>query len=195
MSIKLMPSQKQLYENIVAKEEKYFRRNNIILFGKQQTGKTELVKYISQKEKNYKYINFTKKHLESFVSNTRLNSIRFNDLQDYLRINFSNGANKNTKVILDEIDSIITVIARKDSYKLSNLYKQFLHMDLPTEFIFVSSIFNDFILSDLISNFKDRIYVLGFKEADKKHIIKHFYSNINLFDIEDIVNLRQLLSR
>ena len=195
MSIKLMPSQKQLYENIITKEEKYFRRNNIILFGKQQIGKTELVKYISQKEKNYKYVNFTKKHLENFISNRRLNNIRFNDFQDYLRTVFNNEANKSIKVILDEIDSIIIVIAGKDSYRLLNLYKQFLYMDLSTEFVFVSSIFNDFILSNLVNDFRDRIYVLDFKKVDKEYIIKHFYSNINLFDIENIINLRQLLNR
>lgn len=195
MSIKLMPSQKRLYENIITKEEKYFRRNNIILFGKQQIGKTELVKYISQKGKNYKYVNFTKKHLENFMSGKRLNSIRFNDFQDYLRITFNNEANKNTRVILDEIDSVVIVITGGDSHRLLNLYKQFLYMDLSTEFIFVSSIFNDFILSNLLNDFRDRIYILDFKNADKKHIIKHFFSNIGLFDIENITNLRQLLDR
>ena len=188
-----MPSQKQLYENMVDKKEKYFRRNNIILFGKQQIGKTELAKYISQKGKNYKYVNFTKKCLENFMSGKRLNNIRFNDFQDYLRITFNNEANKNTRVILDEIDSVIIVITGGDSYRLLNLYKQFLYMDLSTEFIFVSSILNDFILSNLINDFRDRIYILDFRKADKKHIIKHFYSNIGLFDIESITNLRQLL--
>ncbi len=190
-----MPSQKQLYEDMVDKKEKYFRRNNIILFGKQQIGKTELAKYMSQKGKNYKYVNFTKKHLENFILGERLKNIRFNDFQDYLRITFNSEADKNTRIILDEIDSVIIVITEGDSYRLLNLYKQFLYMDLSTEFIFVSSIFDNFILSNLINDFRGRIYILDFKKADKKHIIKHFYSNIGLFDTENITNLRQLLNR
>ena len=195
MSIKLMPSQSELYREIKTKEKEYFRRNNAILFGKQQIGKTELVKYISKKETNYKYVNFIKEHLENFISNKRLNSIYFNDFQDYLRNVFSKEANENIKVILDEIDPVIMIIARKDDYKLLNLYKQFLYMDLPTEFVFVTSIFNDTILSNLIKDFKNRIYTLNFNKFDKEHIIKHFFSNISLFNIENISNLRQLLNQ
>jgi predicted AAA+ superfamily ATPase len=121
MPIELMPSQKQLYEDMVDKKEKYFRRNNIILFGKQQIGKTELAKYMSQKGKNYKYVNFTKKHLENFILGERLKNIRFNDFQDYLRITFNSEADKNTRIILDEIDSVIIVITEGDSYMLSQV--------------------------------------------------------------------------
>ena len=68
-------------------------------------------------------------------------------------------------------------------------------MDLPTEFVFVTSIFNNTILSNLIKDFKKRIYILNFNKFDKEHIIKHFFSNIGLFDIENISNLRQLLNQ
>lgn len=195
MSVDLMPSQIRIYQTIIAKEDKYFRRNNTILFGGSQIGKTELLKYISYQDKSYKYINFTREHLKDFLSNKRLANVNFNDLQDYLRSVFDNDDSKNRKIILDEIDSIVTVIAGNDDFKLLSLYRQFLDMDLSIEFMFATSVFEDFILSNLNENFKDRIYLLDFNKFDKEHIIKNIFSNIHLFDLETIVNLRQLLNR
>lgn len=193
MSINLMPSQKNLYEKMIRKE-KYLRRKNKILLGNPQIGKTELVRHISERENNYKYINFVKEYLGQFISNRRLGNLMFDDYQKFMRDTFEDENNKGKKIIIDEIDALITILTSNDNNKLLTLYRQLLDMDLPIEFIFVSSIFDENIGQTLNEHYKERVYILKFNKIDKEYIIKHHFNNINLFDLEQITNMRQFIS-
>ena len=194
MHIKLMPSQREYLNKILELEDKNYRRENIILFGGSQTGKTELVRYLSKKNKKYTYKNFSKEYLENFVSNKRLQTIEFPDLQQFLRKTFIENEKNNEIVILDEIDSVISIITENDKQKLLVLYKQFLTMDQSIKYIFITSIFDQRIVEKLIARFNERVLTMPFCKEDKEFIVKTYFNNINLFELEKITNLRQIFN-
>lgn len=195
MHIKLMPSQREYLNKILELEDKNYRRENIILFGGSQTGKTELVRCLSKENKKYIYKNFTKEYLENFVSNKRLQTIEFPDLQQFLRKTFIESEKNNKIVILDEIDSVISIITENDKQKLLVLYKQFLTMDQSIKYIFITSIFDQNIIEKLIARFNERVLIMPFCKKDKEFIVKTYFNNINLFELEKITNLRQMFNR
>ncbi len=195
MHIKLMPSQREYLNKILELEDKNYRRENIILFGGSQTGKTELVRYLSKENKKYTYKNFTKEYLKKFVSNKRLQTIEFPDLQQFLRKTFIESEKNNKIVILDEIDSVISIITENDKQKLLVLYKQFLTMDQSIKYIFITSIFDQNIIEKLIARFNERVLIMPFCKKDKEFIVKTYFNNINLFELEKITNLRQMFNR
>src|SRR5699024_4400856 len=100
MSIQLMPSQKACLDNVLSLEKEEYRRNNIILFGRSQTGKSEMAKYLSLKYENYIYKNFTKEYLDVFLSGKRLGSVMVSDFQLFLRKTFSSFQSQNKIIIL-----------------------------------------------------------------------------------------------
>ena len=189
-----MPSQREYLNKILELEDKNYRRENIILFGSSQTGKTELVRYLSKENKKYTYKNFTKEYLENFVSNKRLKTIEFPDLQQFLRKTFIENEKNNEIVILDEIDSVISIITENDKQKLLVLYKQFLTMDQSIKYIFITSSFDQSIVEKLIARFNERVLIMPFCKEDKEFIVKTYFNNINLFELEKITNLRQMFN-
>ena len=162
MSVQLMPSQKISLENILRLETEDYRRNNIILFGRPQTGKSELAKYLSKNHENYIYKNFTEEYLGKFLSGKRLGGIMMPDLQFFLRETFLKFQNQNKIIILDEIDSIIPVITKNENHANLILYKQFLTMDQPLKYIFMTSYFEENTVRELVSEFGNRVIVLNF---------------------------------
>ncbi|WP_077369754.1 ATP-binding protein [Anaerosalibacter sp. Marseille-P3206] len=194
MHIQLMPSQKEYLNRILELENKNYRRENILLFGASQTGKTELARYLSKENPRYIYKNFTKEYLEGFVSTKRLRTIEFPDLQLFLRKIFIENEKNNEIVILDEIDSVISVITENDKHKLISLYKQFLTMDQPIKYIFLTSIFDQNMIEKLIAQFSERVLAMPFCREDKEFIVKTYFNNINLFELDKVTSLRQMFN-
>ena len=186
----LLPSQKKLYDDILMSKT-YLRRNNIIVFGIPQIGKSQLMQYISKKVECYKYVNFVNDYIQRFTSNKILSSLSFNDFQTFLRNEFELAKYSGSRIIIDEIEPIISIITGKCENDLIVFYKQLLDMDLSTDFVFVSSLITDNVIQVLKRQYKGRIYVLEFNKMDKRYIIKNQFNNINLFDLEQITNMRQ----
>lgn len=195
MSIQLMPSQKACLDNVLSLEKEEYRRNNIILFGRSQTGKSEMAKYLSLKYENYIYKNFTKEYLDVFLSGKRLGSVMVSDFQLFLRKTFSSFQSQNKIIILDEIDSIIPLITESNSGDNLILYKQLLTMDQPLKYIFITSHSEEDIIKKLINIFGNRIVVLDFLKGDKDFVAENYFNNIKLFDYNEITNLRQMFNK
>lgn len=187
----LMPSQKQCMERILEQENIYYRRANIIVVGEPQIGKSYLLKYMSNLDRRYLYVNFTREYLEKFLKGKRLGSVDFHKFQVFLRKTFSEYNDR--IIILDEIDSVVSILIQGKDENLIVLFRQFLAMDQPVKYIFVTSRFSREIIDRLTKEYGNRIITLGFHKDDKKYIIRTCFDNINLFELDKINNLRQML--
>jgi len=187
----LMPSQKHCMKKIMEQEDTYYRRSNIIVVGEPQIGKTYLLKNMSNKDRRYLYINFTKEYLETFLKEKRLYNINFHEFQLFLRKSFS-GYNDRI-IILDEIDSVISILIQGKIENLIVLFRQFLAMDQSVKYIFVTSLFNRGIVDRASKEYGNRIITLDFNNSDKEYIVKTCFDNVNLFDFSKTSNLRQML--
>lgn len=186
-----MPSQKHCMKKIMEQEDTYYRRSNIIVVGEPQIGKTYLLKNMSNKDRRYLYINFTKEYLETFLKEKRLYNINFHEFQLFLRKSFS-GYNDRI-IILDEIDSVISILIQGKIENLIVLFRQFLAMDQSVKYIFVTSLFNRGIVDRASKEYGNRIITLDFNNSDKEYIVKTCFDNVNLFDFSKTSNLRQML--
>lgn len=191
MHKKLMPSQELAMEWYLSYDNVYYRRSNGLMLGSAQIGKSYLAERLPEEDDKFLYVNFTKEYLEDFIQSKHIYDISFQDFQVFLRETFEDLSEKT--IILDEIDSLISLLIQGDKVNLPILYKQFIELDQATNYIFISSIYDKDLLKRLKLSYHSRVNEQKFTSKDKNHIIAEEFKHLNVFDLSKIKNLRQML--
>lgn len=186
-----MPSQELAIEWYLSYDNVYYRRSNGLMLGSAQIGKSYLAEHLPKEDDKFLYVNFTKEYLEDFVQSKYIYDISFQDFQVFLRDTF--GDLREKTIILDEIDSLISLLIQGDKINLPILYKQFIELDQATNYIFISSIYDKDLLKRLKSIYHSRVNEQKFTSKDKNYIIAEEFKYLNVFDLSKIKNLRQML--
>ena len=191
MSIQMMPSQQELYDDLLNTQKSVNRRNHRIVLGYPQIGKTEVLIKLS-KSLDCTYCNFAIEYLEEFLMNKRLENIQFYDFSSFIKTKFTLNNDKKI-VVLDEVQEIISILTHNDIEKLRRFCEQFLSLDHSVDFILCMSICNMGFVKDLRERYSDRILQLSFSRNDKIFLKKNLLDNVELFDLDEISNIRQML--
>ena len=192
MQIEMTPSQQNAYEELLHKIQQFNRRPKYLLLGAAQTGKSVLLQRIAR-DHGFRYCNFTSEYLEEFMNGRWMEGIAFHHWESFLRQKFS--AQQDQLFILDEVDSALMAICKRDEHRQVQLIKQFLTLDHATPYILASAIFSEDIMQKVARENPENVVRLYFLNQDKKYIQEKCFDNVGIFNFNHIANLRQMLRR
>lgn len=163
----LTPSQVKLYTELEVKLDEHAMYRNYILTGISGSGKSYILKKLSQ-DKNYKYIEFEEDFGKDFFVN---NDYRVTDEMILLRYIETQVDNKNSNqtIIIDNLNSILNSILEKN--RVNNLIGGFLRRKYRNKYILV--IPEEYLENQDLEVY-DRVFKLNYNEEDNR-----FLSDVN----------------